>query len=478
MKINIVTEHKPGWILRKMSENWQKYLPGATITEMVPCQKSDINFYVNWDIFESKTNIDVGWFTHREFDIESSRRFDLKAKKIDFCVCPSKKTYDLLPKNKSFIVKHGISDFFNKIKNKIVFGIVGREYSSGRKRMEMVYELEKIPNTKFLVTNGNYSDEMMPNFYKQIDYLLILSNNEGGPVPILEALSMGKPIIAPDVGWCWEYPVIRYDNDETLKNIISGLISCLDNNHLWKKSSEDLYKIFESLFYGKKIKLTKDDFKLKMIDTFFKTQSRIEIFDSPLYNELVYINNRISDWKNKAIKESFMNYEESKYDLSLKIVNNVLKMDPTSIEGNYLKSLCLVAKDQFDEAEILLSKILKIDPKNIASILQKGIIKLNKKNYNEAIKLFDLAINIDPASIDSYLLKSEVYLSDGNIDQSINSMIETRNIFPNNLINLERMCQVYFQINNLEDAKEIAENIIRLDKKNLIATKLLSKLKL
>ena len=78
MKINIVTEHKPGWILRKMSENWQKYLPGSTITEMTPCLKSDINFYVNWDIFESKTNIDIGWFTHREFDIESSKRFDLK----------------------------------------------------------------------------------------------------------------------------------------------------------------------------------------------------------------------------------------------------------------------------------------------------------------------------------------------------------------------------------------------------------------
>ena len=66
MKINIVTEPPKGWVLRMMSERWAEYIPNCTITSMIPDESADINFYVNWDIYNKPTNIDVGWFTHRE----------------------------------------------------------------------------------------------------------------------------------------------------------------------------------------------------------------------------------------------------------------------------------------------------------------------------------------------------------------------------------------------------------------------------
>ena len=90
----------------------------------------------------------------------------------------------------------------------------------------------------------------------------------------------------------------------------------------------------------------------------------------------------------------------------------------------------------------------------------------------KTMSALDGDVIIDPSNIDSYLLKSEVYLLEGNVDQSICSMIETKNIFPDNLRNLERLCQVYIQINNIKEAIEIAENIIKLDDQNFTANKM------
>ena len=248
-KINIVTEppDKP-WVLRMMSERWAEYLPNCTISSMQPSIDADINYYVNWDIYNKPSTIDVGWFTHKEEDMPSANRFDEKAQQMDYCICPSINTLKLLPKNKSCVLKHGIGIEYKNSKNKLIFGIVGTEKYSGRKRFDVVNSyLRAIPNTEFLITNGKLPANKMPDFYKNIDYLLILSNNEGGPVPLLEAFATGTPVIAPDVGWCWEYPIIKYQEIDELINIIKTLSSQINTEKIWEESSNDLLKIFKKL---------------------------------------------------------------------------------------------------------------------------------------------------------------------------------------------------------------------------------------
>jgi len=248
-KINIVTEHPDeGWVLRMMSEQWAEHLPNCTISSREPDKNADINFFVSWHFYKKSTNIDVGWFTHREKDIKRSRQFNKKAQQMDYCICPSINTFNLLPKEKTSILKHGIGDEYNNINEKIVFGIVGREYDTGRKQFSIVDDyLKSIPNTEYLFTNGKIPKEEMPNFYKKINYLLILSNIEGGPVPVLEAIAMGTPVIAPNVGWCWEYPVIRYKDLNDLINTIDILSSQINTKKVWKESSKNLLEIFKSI---------------------------------------------------------------------------------------------------------------------------------------------------------------------------------------------------------------------------------------
>ena len=291
MKINIVTEPLPGWVLRMMAENWNRYLPNCSITTMKPCLKSDINFYVNWDIFNQKTNLDIGWFTHRELDPKKKKDFDNKAKLIDYCICPSLNTLKLLPKEKSCVLKHGVGEEYANQRKKIKFGIIGRGYSSGRKNFKIVEKLKKIQNTEFIISEGKLTKNEVVDLYKRIDYLLVTSNNEGGPVPVIEALTMGVPIIAPNVGWCWEYPVIKYNSTEELFNVINKLSYYVDVDKVWQDSSKELLNIFEKIYsknFSNKYGKTND--KLRIIaeekNLLFLQSKKLEEEKSRLMEEL------------------------------------------------------------------------------------------------------------------------------------------------------------------------------------------------
>ncbi len=231
-----------------MAENWHKFLPNSTLSTMIPCKNADINFYVNWDIFNQKTNIDVGWFTHCEDDINKKINFNQKASQMDYCLCPAKNTFKLLPKEKSYILKHGVGEEYINKKKKIKFGIIGRDYGSGRKNFSIIEKLKKIPNSSFTISEGKLSKEDIINLYNEIDYLLVTSNNKVGPVPVIEAFTLGVPVIAPNVGWCWEYPVIKYDCYEDLYILKNQLYSFVDVNRIWENSSKELKNIFEKLY--------------------------------------------------------------------------------------------------------------------------------------------------------------------------------------------------------------------------------------
>jgi glycosyltransferase involved in cell wall biosynthesis len=63
----------------------------------------------------------------------------------------------------------------------------------------------------------------MPAWFAGLDYYLVTSDSEGGPIPVLEAIAAGVPVIAPDVGFCWEYPVIRYSGIDELRRTLEWL---------------------------------------------------------------------------------------------------------------------------------------------------------------------------------------------------------------------------------------------------------------
>jgi hypothetical protein len=238
MKINIIRT-EGSWIIGDITLKYAELLPNCTLHPIgYRGNKGDVNLYITYSSFRGSTEaIDVGWFTHNE-----NKTFDEIANSVDYCIAMSNKTSELLPKHKTTVIEPGISESF--IKKPIVFGCVGRAYPSGRKTFNWISELSKIEGVNFLFTNGKVHQKDMPSFYKQIDYLLILSKNEGGPMPVLEAIGTGTPIIAPNVGWSWEYPCIKYNSLEELIDIVQRL-SPVKNS--WEISANKMFKVLQNL---------------------------------------------------------------------------------------------------------------------------------------------------------------------------------------------------------------------------------------
>lgn len=224
MKLHFVTDGD-GWVLDKAAERIAAHLPGSTIGRM-PTQDADANIYFPYYRLKQPSGIlDAALFTHREvgdnqFGAAGRQRWEAAAALADIKLVMNHAALDLLP---DAVVVPLPADMRFAMQRDVRFGVVGRRYASGRKREQWIAELA-MPGCKWLLTDGEVPDELMPRFYNEVDYVVVLSEVEGGPMCVKEAILSGRPVIAPNVGWAWEYPVIRYEGLDELKDIVKKLI--------------------------------------------------------------------------------------------------------------------------------------------------------------------------------------------------------------------------------------------------------------
>jgi len=230
--LNIYTEDQRGghpWILRRCALEIRNMYPAVTINGA----PREINYSINYALFRNVPGIRVGHYTHLEERGKFRQRFIETIPLYNYYTLTCNNTAKLLleygaERDRIFKVPYGSDD---RVKKKPVFGVVGRTYPSGRKGEYMVermvaegYDVRAwgrgwpVPNVQ------NEWDEI-PDFYKSLDYLVVTSLNEGGPVPVIDAIAAGVPVIAPDVGWCFEFPVIRYKRGDwhSLFNVLKKL---------------------------------------------------------------------------------------------------------------------------------------------------------------------------------------------------------------------------------------------------------------
>lgn len=206
------------WILQKI---------GKAIAEIdgvaIGCQ--DITYWINWVYWEhfdlTKSIIDIVFFTH----FNNGKRLHI-LDKADIIVCMSahgKRELILAGIGESKI--RVIPGFGLSVKSrKIRLGIAGRPYDSKRKGEDILLKLYSELNKNVFefvfardwqIGIGRVSD----NFFNDIDYLLVTSTVEGGPMDVLNAKALNIPVISKDIGFIYSLKDgddIIYEDDDVL----------------------------------------------------------------------------------------------------------------------------------------------------------------------------------------------------------------------------------------------------------------------
>ena len=235
MLINVVTVSS-GWILQKMAERVVSSSKGCGHQfGLSHSPRNDVDVNVYFDVgncYRGKTKaLDIGWFSHVHADDIST--VDPVCFTIDFMFHQSQKYMDMfssrypIERMKTAQPCEATDDF--KLK-KPILGVFQRGIHEGKGFYFLLNLADNklLTNFKFLFVGSGWDEvankmkknnilcecridedySSYPILYDAIDYLLIPSLWEGGPMSVIEAKAKGIPIISTDVGWIGtEFPV-------------------------------------------------------------------------------------------------------------------------------------------------------------------------------------------------------------------------------------------------------------------------------
>lgn len=268
------------WILEKLARVLVSKLPYASFSPWEPRRNgpAGLAYYVNYALFQRSTSqIDVGFFTHRD----DSQGFLERARAMNFCVSMARVTADFLAAEG---VRHSchIPMGFDRTRYRprLVLGVVGRT-DHPRKGKPLIEAVKQLPGVDVRSTEGQIDEEALRNFYQAVDFVLIASTVEGGPMCLLEGLGCGKPVIAPDdvgiVPEIAEHPAVhryRTGDGESLLAVVRKChsqkqqIAKLVEHRSWDQWAKDHDTLFRRLLHERGIDLPKPapGFRFGLVD--------------------------------------------------------------------------------------------------------------------------------------------------------------------------------------------------------------------
>ena len=228
------------WVIGRIAE---AICCERTTLGRAPDPGADVNFYVNYQAMREPLpgTLNVAWMTHYPDEPRKRRKFHEATEKADWCLAMSAGTAKHCPPEKTSIWAGAPDREF--VKPVIRFGVAVKP--GPRKGLEKLDAIRGMPGVEIVETGGTMPIAELPDFFRSIDYLLVTSDLEGGPYSVLEAIAAGKPVIAPDVGFAWDWPCIRYDGTaEGLAGVVRKLRFPPDP---WAAASRELEAILRGV---------------------------------------------------------------------------------------------------------------------------------------------------------------------------------------------------------------------------------------
>ena len=218
-----------------------------------------INYFINYSLVGRKTaKLEAAWFTHPEPD----GLFWEVGRHIDLAICNCDQYCKALKERgcRAVTILPGVEASYTP---KLVLGFVGRFSCYGaRKGVDLLKQVSDLDFVELVVTNEQLAPEELPAFYRRLDYVIVTSLYEGGPMCLLEGLACGKKVICPpDVGFADRFPsgIVPYAKGDfaSLAQALRALyeerlrLSGLVREYTWDRWALEHLRVFTALLQGK-----------------------------------------------------------------------------------------------------------------------------------------------------------------------------------------------------------------------------------
>jgi len=159
-------------------------------------------------------------------------------------------------------------------------------------------------------------------------------------------------------------------------------------------------------------------------------------------------------------------------DEAIKCFVQALTLNPHHIESMQKLGILYMHKQMYSVASALFKELASLEEDSV-HYSHLGLALYRQNDFEEAKKAYQKSIVLDDSRPQRFVSLGQVYRELGNHNLAIIALNKAIDIDPENIDYLFLMADLLFEIDEFEQAKEVAKKILEIDSENEIALKML-----